>query len=56
LRTVYSGTLASLQIPAAALAERVGAAIVLAANTALAGRVAGISSGFAFLVRRRYAA
>src|SRR6516162_5367457 len=35
LRTVYSGTLASLQIPAAALAERIGAAT--AAGTALAG-------------------
>jgi hypothetical protein len=37
LRTVYSGTLASLQIPAAALAARIGAATVLAAGTALAG-------------------
>ena len=53
LRTVYSGTLASLQIPAAALAERIGAATVLAAGTALAGLcycLAGISSGFAVLV------
>jgi len=53
LRTVYSGTLASLQIPAAALAERIGAAAVLAAGTALAGLcycLAGISSGFAVLV------
>jgi MFS family permease len=37
LRTVYSSTLASLQIPAAALAARIGAAMVLAAGTALAG-------------------
>ena len=53
LRTVYSGTLASLQIPAAALAERIGAATVLAAGTALAGLcycLAGISSRFAVLV------
>jgi len=53
LRTVYSGTLASLQIPAAALAARIGAATVLAAGTALAGLcycLAGISSGFAVLV------
>jgi len=53
LRTVYSGTLASLQIPAAALAAPIGAATVLAAGTALAGLcycLAGISSGFALLV------
>jgi MFS transporter, FSR family, fosmidomycin resistance protein len=53
LRTLYSGTLASLQIPATALAERIGAATVLAAGTALAGVcycLAGISPGFAVLV------
>jgi hypothetical protein len=53
LRTVYSGTLASLQIPAAAFAARIGAATVLAAGTALAGLcycLAGISSGFSILV------
>jgi MFS family permease len=53
LRRVDSGTLASLQIPAAALAARIGAATVLAVGTALAGLcycLAGISSGFAFLV------
>jgi MFS family permease len=53
LRTVYSGTLASLQIPAASLGARIGAATVLAAGTALAGLcycLAGISSGFALLV------
>jgi MFS family permease len=53
LRTVYTGSLASLQIPAAALAARIGAGSVLAAGTALAGLcycLAGFSSGFAFLV------
>jgi MFS family permease len=53
LRTVYSGALASLQIPAAVLAARIGAAMVLAAGTALAGLcycLAGISSKFALLV------
>jgi MFS transporter, FSR family, fosmidomycin resistance protein len=53
LRTVYSGTLASLQIPAAAVAARIGAGIVLASGTALAGLcycLTGISSGFALLV------
>jgi MFS transporter, FSR family, fosmidomycin resistance protein len=53
LRTIYSGALASLQIPAAAVAARLGAGAVLAAGTALAGLcycLAGISSGFALLV------
>ncbi len=53
LRTVYSGTLATLQIPAAAVAARIGAGTVLATGTALAGLcycLAGISSGFAMLV------
>jgi MFS transporter, FSR family, fosmidomycin resistance protein len=53
LRTVYSGSLASLQIPAAALAARMGAGTVLSVGTALAGLcycLAGLSSGFAFLV------
>jgi MFS family permease len=36
-KTVFSGTLAGLQIPAGLLAERFGAAIVLAIGTALAG-------------------
>src|SRR5215471_357175 len=35
LRTIYSGTLASLQIPAAAVAARIGSGTVLAAGTAL---------------------
>src|SRR6516164_4213603 len=53
LRTVYSGTLAGLQIPAAAAAARIGAATVLSAGTALAGLcycLAVLSSGFALLV------
>ena len=53
LRTIYSGTLASLQIPASLVAARIGARAVLAAGTALAGLcycLAGISSGFPLLV------
>ena len=53
LRTIYSGTLASLQIPAAAVAARIGSGTVLAAGTALAGLcycLAGLSSGLALLV------
>src|SRR5258708_18309565 len=53
LRTTYSGTLASLQIPAAVVAARIGSGTVLAAGTALAGLcycLAGLSSGFALLV------
>jgi MFS family permease len=53
LRTIYSGTLASLQIPASAIARRMGAGIVLGAGTALAGLcyvLAGISSGIPLLV------
>jgi FSR family fosmidomycin resistance protein-like MFS transporter len=53
LRTVYSGTMATLQIPATWLADRVGAALVLAAGTALVGLcyvIAGASSGFVLLV------
>ena len=37
LRGVYAGTMASFQIPAAMLAERLGTAPVLALGTALAG-------------------
>src|SRR5262249_6477132 len=53
LRTIYSGTLASLQIPAAAIAARIGAGTVLSAGTALAGLCyfpACLRSGFALLV------
>ncbi len=53
LKTVFSGTLAAFQVPAGILAERAGAAAVLAAGTALAGLgycLAGASSGIIFLV------
>jgi MFS family permease len=53
MRTVFSGTLASFQIPAGFLAERFGAVSVLALGTALAGFgyvLAGFSNGVAFLV------
>jgi MFS family permease len=53
MRTVFSGTLASFQIPAGFLAERFGAVTVLALGTALAGFgyvLAGFSNGVPFLV------
>jgi MFS family permease len=53
MKTVFSGTLASLQIPAGVVAERWGAPIVLAIGTALVGLgycLAGVSSGVATLV------
>jgi MFS family permease len=53
MKTVFSGTLAGFQIPAGLLAERFGAAVVLALGTALAGLgyvLAGFSTGVAFLV------
>ena len=53
MRTVFSGTLASFQIPAGFLAERFGAVSVLALGTALAGFgyvLAGFSNGVALLV------
>ena len=53
LRTCYSGTMASLQIPSALLSERLGVPLVLAGGTALAGLgylVAGASVGFWTLV------
>ncbi len=53
MRTVFSGTLAGFQIPAGFLAERFGAATVLALGTALAGLgyiFAGLSSDVAVLV------
>jgi MFS transporter, FSR family, fosmidomycin resistance protein len=52
LRTLFSGTLAALQIPAGLLAERLGAARVLALGTALAGGgylLAGASAGLVML-------
>jgi FSR family fosmidomycin resistance protein-like MFS transporter len=53
MKTVFSGTLASFQIPAGFLAERFGAAAVLALGTALAGLgyvFAGLSTGVIALV------
>jgi FSR family fosmidomycin resistance protein-like MFS transporter len=53
LRTVYSGTLAGLQMPAAMVAARLGSGPVLAAGTALAGLcyfLSGIGSTVALLV------
>jgi MFS family permease len=53
LKTVFSGTLAGLQIPSGFLAERWGAPVVLSLGTALAGLgycLAGASTGLAVLV------
>jgi MFS transporter, FSR family, fosmidomycin resistance protein len=53
LRTIYTGTMASLQIPASRIAERVGGPAVLALGTALAGLcylLAGASDGFWWLL------
>jgi MFS transporter, FSR family, fosmidomycin resistance protein len=53
MKTVFSGALAGFQIPAGFLAERFGAAVVLALGTALAGLgyvFAGLSSGVFTLV------
>ncbi len=52
MKTVFSGTLAGLQIPAGFLAERFGSAAVLALGTALAGLgycLAGFSHGVVML-------
>jgi FSR family fosmidomycin resistance protein-like MFS transporter len=53
LRGLFSGTMASFQIPAGLIAERFGAAAVLALGTALAGIgycLAGASAGFGLLM------
>jgi MFS family permease len=53
LRSVFVGAMATLQIPAGLLAERFGAASILAAGTALAGLgycCAGLSAGFTMLL------
>jgi MFS transporter, FSR family, fosmidomycin resistance protein len=52
LRSLFSGTLAGFQIPSGLLAEKLGAARVLAAGTALAGcgyLIAGASAGLVML-------
>ncbi|HWE78885.1 MAG TPA: MFS transporter [Pseudolabrys sp.] len=53
MKTVFSGTLASFQVPSGFLAERFGARTVLALGTALAGlgyMLGGLSVGVATLV------
>jgi MFS family permease len=53
LRTVYTGTLAALQIPSAMVAERIGARTVLTIGTALAGLcycLVGFGESFLWLV------
>jgi FSR family fosmidomycin resistance protein-like MFS transporter len=53
MRMIYSGTMASLQIPASYVSERVGAGVVLALGTALCGLcycLAGIGNGIWWLV------
>ena len=53
LRSMFVGAMASLQIPAGFLSERLGAATVLALGTALAGLgycLAGLSTGFVMLL------
>jgi MFS family permease len=59
MKTVFSGTLASFQIPAGFAAERFGTPLVLAAGTALAGLgyvFAGFSTGFPLLVASLFVA
>src|ERR1700740_1475863 len=49
LRALYTGSMAGLQVPAGALAERIGGPLLLGLGTALAGigyLVAGASAGF----------
>jgi MFS family permease len=53
LRSMFVGAMATLQIPAGFLSERLGAAVVLALGTALAGLgycLAGLSTGFVMLL------
>jgi MFS family permease len=53
LRSVFVGAMASLQIPAGLVSERLGVAVVLALGTALAGFgycLAGASAGFTMLL------
>lgn len=52
LRALFTGSMAGLQVPAAALAERIGGALVLGLGTALVGvgyLAAGASGGFLML-------
>jgi len=53
LRALYAGSMAGFQLPAGALANRLGGPLTLACGTALAGigyLLAGASTGFALLV------
>jgi MFS transporter, FSR family, fosmidomycin resistance protein len=53
LRTIFSGTMATLQIPSSMLAERIGGRVVLAVGTALVGLcycLSVIGDGFYWLV------
>jgi MFS family permease len=53
LRALYSGSMATLQLPAGIVAERIGGPLLLGIGTALAGigyLVAGASTGFVLLV------
>ena len=53
LRALYVGAMAGFQVPAGALADRIGGPVLLALGTALAGigyLVAGIGGGFAMLI------
>src|ERR1700738_2277527 len=53
LRSMFVGAMACLQIPAGLMSERVGAPLILALGTALAGAgycFAGLSTGFAMLL------
>ena len=53
LRTIFSGTMATLQIPSSMLAERIGGRLVLAVGTALVGLcycLSVIGDGFYWLV------
>jgi MFS family permease len=53
LRALYTGSMAGLQVPAGALAGRIGGPLLLGLGTALAGvgyLIAGASTGFALLV------
>jgi FSR family fosmidomycin resistance protein-like MFS transporter len=53
LRALYAGSMAGFQMPAGALADRLGGPLVLALGTALAGigyLIAGASAGFVLLM------
>src|ERR1700688_293313 len=53
LRALYTGSMAGFQVPAGALAERIGGPLLLGLGTALVGLaylVAGWSAGFGVLI------